>query len=161
MSKGSRINRNFAESWSGRWESNPLRNLKDEMKACGLDAPDDADALALTFARNVAPPAIRRTVAVAALPGQRFDMAVNIFRRGTRTIHGQSADLRASYTMQVIEKYGAPGGTRTPDLLVRSYKSGTDLHGGRGQTEPPCQRRWLHHGSRHRRAGETTIVRRR
>ena len=22
--------------------------------------------------------------------------------------------------MQVIEKYGAPGGTRTPDLLVRS-----------------------------------------
>ena len=26
MSKGSRINVNFAESWSGRWESNPRPN---------------------------------------------------------------------------------------------------------------------------------------
>jgi hypothetical protein len=27
VSKGSRINRNFAESWSGRWESNPRPKL--------------------------------------------------------------------------------------------------------------------------------------
>jgi hypothetical protein len=33
-----------------------LLESKDEMKARGLDSPDDADALALTFARRVAPP---------------------------------------------------------------------------------------------------------
>src|ERR1700741_2374096 len=38
----------------------------------------------------------------------------------TRTIHGQSAISRTEHMTQVIEKYGAPGGTRTPDLLVRS-----------------------------------------
>jgi hypothetical protein len=27
VSKGSRINSNFAESWSGRWESNPRPKL--------------------------------------------------------------------------------------------------------------------------------------
>ena len=33
-----------------------LLESKDEMKARGLDSPDDADALALTFARRVAVP---------------------------------------------------------------------------------------------------------
>src|SRR5580704_9302307 len=41
--------------------------------------------------------------------------------RRRRTKHGHSANSRTKHMMQVIvEKYGAPGGTRTPDLLVRS-----------------------------------------
>jgi hypothetical protein len=34
---------------------------KDLMKKRGLDSPDDADALALTFAMPVAPPKVRRS----------------------------------------------------------------------------------------------------
>ena len=41
-------------------------------------------------------------------------------RAGTRTIDGQSGKSRTLHMTQVIEKYGAPGGTRTLDLLVRS-----------------------------------------
>jgi hypothetical protein len=39
--------------------------------------------------------------------------------RRTRTIRGQSADSRTLHMTQVIEKYGAPGETRTPDPLLR------------------------------------------
>jgi hypothetical protein len=57
---------------------------------------------------------------------------INAGVRGTRTIHGQSADSRTLYTMQVIEEYGAPGEIRTPDPLVRSqtlYPAELRAHG--------------------------------
>src|SRR5260370_27378041 len=40
--------------------------------------------------------------------------------RRTRTKHGHSEDSRTTQMMQVLKKNGAPGGIRTPDLLVRS-----------------------------------------
>jgi hypothetical protein len=48
-----------------------LLESKDEMKARGLDSPDDADALALTFARRVAVPRIEpKPHSVYSFPGQ-------------------------------------------------------------------------------------------
>jgi hypothetical protein len=38
----------------------------------------------------------------------------------TRTIHGESGNLRTVNMLQVIEKYGGPGGSPTRDLRVRS-----------------------------------------
>src|SRR5215831_18392589 len=58
------------------------------------------------------------------LPGlivARTSRAFSISRNTrTRTIHGQLANSRTMHTLQVIGKYGAPGESRTPDLLVRS-----------------------------------------
>ena len=50
---------------------------------------------------------------------KRWDSKMGQFER-TRTLHGHSAILERMRMMEVIEKNGAPGGTRTPDLLVRS-----------------------------------------
>ena len=48
-----------------------------------------------------------------------WDSKAGQFER-TRTIHGHLVILRGKQMMELIEKNGAPGGTRTPDLLVRS-----------------------------------------
>jgi hypothetical protein len=50
---------------------------------------------------------------------KRWDSKTGQFER-TRTIQGRLVILRGKQMMELIEKNGAPGGTRTPDLLVRS-----------------------------------------
>ena len=54
-----------------------------------------------------------------SLSMKRWDSKTGQFER-TRTIQGRLVILRGKQMMELIEKNGAPGGTRTPDLLVRS-----------------------------------------